>query len=318
MPRPEPPPPIAADRDRPRRSYPGHSSALVHLASGLGNIVLATPLLVALDELEFCVDVRLDADYPATIELLEGWSVVHAAEVGRAPQPTDRYSLVIPAIPPFYWARFRHLYRSCRNAADRPPDSLFALCEQSYYLEFAYRLGYPRSAHPCYRLPIGPRADMPVGAGTVVLAPGCKTGEMAAKRWPFFPELAERLEDVVVVGTRDDLPARPFPAHARLLIDRLTLRQTAQVAASAAVVVGNDSGLSHVAGAVGTPTLMLFGPTSHQVLGPLPPNVRVLRAGLACEPCWSGVRLGACEGKITCLGALSVDIVMRQLAELLP
>jgi hypothetical protein len=155
------------------------------------------------------------------------------------------------------------------------------------------------------------------GPGPLVLAPGCKTGEMAAKRWPFFPELAERLDDVALVGTRDDLPGRPFPAHVRLLVDRLTLRQTAQVLASAGVVVGNDSGLSHVAGAVGTPTLMLFGPTSHQILGTLPPNVRVLRAGLACEPCWSGARFGACAGQVTCLAGLSVDVVERQLSELL-
>src|SRR5207247_1585740 len=152
------------------------------------------------------------ADYPETIELFQNWSVIHAAEAGRTPQPIDQYDLVIPAVPPFYWTRFRHLYRNCPNAVHRPPDALFTACEQAYYLEFAYRLGYPRSAQPFYRLPIGPGKDLPVGSNTVVLAPGCKTGEMAAKRWPFFPELAERLDDVAVVGTRDDLPGRPFPA----------------------------------------------------------------------------------------------------------
>jgi ADP-heptose:LPS heptosyltransferase len=290
--------------------------ALVHLASGIGNVVLATPLLVALDELGFRVDVRLDADYPETVELLHGWSVIKAAAAGRTPEPIDRYSLVIPAVPPFYWVRFRHIYRNCQNAAHRPPDALFATCEQAYYLEFAYRLGYPRSAQPFYRLPIGPSKDLSVGSRTVILAPGCKTGEMAAKRWPFFPELAERLDDVAVVGTRDDLPDHPFPAHARLLVDRLTLRQTAQAVASAGAVVGNDSGLSHVAGAVGTPTLILFGPTSHQVLGALPPNVKLLRAGLPCEPCWSKARFGACTGQVTCLARLSVEEVARQLVRL--
>jgi ADP-heptose:LPS heptosyltransferase len=290
------------------------SPVLVHLSSGIGNIVLATPLLVALEQLGFRVDVRLDADYPETVELLQGWSLIHAVEVGRMPEPLDHYGLVIPAVPPFYWARFWRLYRNCPNALHRPPDALFAACEQSYYLEFAYRLGYPREARPFYCLPIGPSMELAVGASTVVLAPGCKTGEMAAKRWPFFPELAERLDDVVVVGTRDDTPSRAFPAHARLLVDRLTLRQTAQVLASAGAVVGNDAGLSHIAGAVGTPTLMLFGPTSDQALGRLPPNVRILRAGLACEPCWSGARFGACAGKVTCLAGLSVDLVERNLA----
>ena len=47
-----------------------------------------------------------------------------------------------------------------------------------------------------------------------------------------------------------------------------------------------DSGLSHVASAVGTPTVMTLGPTPHLTLGHSPPNVKVLRSGFDCEPCW--------------------------------
>ena len=53
-------------------------------------------------------------------------------------------------------------------------------------------------------------------------------------------------------------------------------------------MIGNDSGLFHMAAAIGTPTVRLFGPTSHLSLGQFSPNVQVLRAGLACEPCWFG------------------------------
>jgi ADP-heptose:LPS heptosyltransferase len=125
--------------------------------------------------------------------------------------------------------------------------------------------------------------------------------------------LAERFADVAVVGTRDDLPARRFPGHCRWFVDRLTLRETAEVLASAGVAVGNDSGLSHVAASTGTPTVMIFGPTDHAVLGPLPPNVRVLRRGLVCEPCWAGARLQACVGRVDCLAELSVDTVAREI-----
>ena len=57
-------------------------SCLVHLASGIGNIVLATPMLVALDELGFEIDVCLDADYAQTVDLLRPWSVVRSVSVG--------------------------------------------------------------------------------------------------------------------------------------------------------------------------------------------------------------------------------------------
>ena len=285
---------------------------LVHLASGVGNIVLATPLLIALSEMEFEVDVRLDADYPPTRELLESWSVVRA--VGAVtPRPARDYGYVAPAVPPFYWQRFAREYSGLRNRVARPPDALFYTDEQAFYLEFAHALGYPRDRRPFYRLPIAPGERFGVSACTLAIAPGCKTGEMAAKRWPHFPELAERFADVAIVGTRDDLPARPFPTHCRWFVDRLTLRQTAELLASAGVAVGNDSGLSHVAAATGTPTVMIFGPTDHRVLGMLPPNVRVLRSGLVCEPCWTGARLKACAGRVDCLAELSVDTVAREI-----
>ena len=293
-------------------------SVLVHLAAGIGDVVLATPLLVALNAIGYAVDVRLDADYPATVELLENWSIVRAVYVGsRTPRRLDEYSRVIPAIPPFYWRRFAHLYRRCPKALSRPADSLFATDEQAYYMAFARALGYRSDGSPSCQLPIGPSEEFGIGASTVVLAPGCKTGEMAAKRWPYFPELAERFENVAVVGTADDLPRRPFPSHTRNFVDRLSLRKTAELLASAGLVIGNDSGLSHIAGAVGTPSLLLFGPTSERVLGGIPNTTKVLRTGLRCEPCWTTARLKACQGRVDCLLSLSVDTVEASAREML-
>src|SRR5262249_1751031 len=151
---------------------------------------------------------------------------------------------------------------------------------------------------------------------TVVLAPGCKTGEMAAKRWPHFPRLAESFADVVVIGTPDDLrhfngAAMTFPDHVRSLVGNLALEQVARVLAAAGGVVANDSGLGHVAGAVGAPTILLFGPTPDLTLGRLPRNVTVLRAGLPCEPCWFSNRFARCAGTIDCLDRLAVEDVVK-------
>jgi len=219
--------------------------------------------------------------------------------------------------PPFYHPRFGRAIARRPNTLARPPDSLFYTNEQAFYLHFAYTLDYPADRHPRPSLPIAPSETRGVTSGTVVLAPGCKTGTMATKRWPYFPELAAELTNVVVVGTPDDLTRNDgapmnFPAHVRSLVGQLSLRETAEVMAAAGVVVGNDSGLSHVAAAVGTPTVMLFGPTSSKSLGPMPPNVKALRSGLPCEPCWFRNRFQACTGKIDCLAALSVDSVIRE------
>jgi ADP-heptose:LPS heptosyltransferase len=288
----------------------GAPAVLVHLASGVGNLVLATPLLIALADHGFAVDVRLDADYPQAIELFRDWSVIRKIALAAFPAHPARYAHVLPAVPPFYWFRFAALYRGRTQA--RPPDSLFYADEQAYYMMFAKALGCEGAA-PEYRLPIGPSERFGVSGRTVALAPGCKTGEMAAKRWPWFRELAARFDDVAVVGTRDDLGDAPFPDSCQWFVDRLSLRETAELLASAGLVVGNDSGLSHVAAAVGTPTLMLFGPTSETVLGPLPKHVKVLRAGLDCEPCWTSARLEACSRRVDCLRQLSVDRVEAEI-----
>lgn len=303
-------------------------TCLVHLASGVGNIVLATPLLVALDELGWVVDVCLDADYTQTIDLLRPWSIVrevHAHGVLTACRRA-RYNVVVPAVPPFYWPRFKAVYGGGLDVVEivhRPPDRLFADDEQGYYLEFARTLGYASERRPVPCLPIAPLAGDPrAGLDTVVLAPGCKTGTMAAKRWPHFAALAERFDDVALVGTTDDLrhhdgtPMR-FPPHVRSFVGVLTLRDTVELMASAGVVVANDSGLAHAAAAVGTPTVMLFGPTDHGCLGPLPPSARVLRAGLPCEPCWTRAPLAACTSRVDCLRALGVDAVERAARSLL-
>lgn len=291
---------------------------LVHLASGVGNIVFATPMLKALSRGGYIVDVIVEGDYAQTADLLRNWSAVRNV-YSRAIQPESEsgYEAVIPAVPPFYWGRYARHFRGQRKCVKRPPDDLFYRGEQDYYLAYARGLGCETSGASHYFLPIPPDGTWGVGARTLVLAPGCKTGEMAAKRWPYFVGLAERFDDVVVVGTGDDLvrydaTLMRFSGRVRSLVDRLTLRETASVLAAAGVVVANDSGLGHVAGAVGAPTILLFGPTPDRTLGQFPPNVSVLRAGLPCEPCWFGPRFRACESRIDCLSRISVERVARE------
>ena len=296
-------------------------TVLVHLASGIGNIVLATPLLVALNQMGFTSDLLLHSDYPQTADLLRDWSAVRAIYSTGAHVNVD-HDFIVPAIPPFYWRRFAHLYRDSPRLIRRPPAALFYQDEQEYYLAFARALGYPADLRPFYRLPIAPCDAFGVTWRTLVIAPGCKTGEMAAKRWPYFPQLAEAFDDVAVVGTADDLYRRDgtpfqFPSQARMFIDKLTLRETAELLAAAGAVVGNDSGLIHVAAAVGAQTLMIFGPTPHTTLGQLPPNAKIIRAGLECEPCWFGARFRECLGQINCLRQITAQTVERELSMLL-
>lgn len=96
------------------------------------------------------------------------------------------------------------------------------------------------------------------------------------KNWPIekFRRLAARLERIMPVhwcAGRDD-PPLPGALH----ID--DLYQLACWIAKARLFVGNDSGITHLAAAVGTPVLAVFGPTDPAVWRPRGNHVRVVKA----------------------------------------
>jgi heptosyltransferase-2 len=134
----------------------------------------------------------------------------------------------------------------------------------------------------------------------VVLAPGAVG---PAKRWPAaaYAALARRLLAeglaVWVVGGPAEKPLVQTivtGSDARDLTGT-DLREAILALAAASAAVSNDSGLVHVAAALGTPTIGIFGPTSPWHWAPLNPLAATIRANieLACRPCHKPVcRLG--------------------------
>ncbi|KRR23671.1 glycosyl transferase family 1 [Bradyrhizobium lablabi] len=133
-----------------------------------------------------------------------------------------------------------------------------------------------------------------LGSGpAVALAPG-SVG--ASKRWTYYPQAArlliERGLDVWVVGgpgekglAQDIVTATGGKARDLTGTD---LRNGILAVAAAGVAISNDSGLMHIAAAIGTPTMGIFGPTSPYLWAPLnglAATVVQTKAELACQPC---------------------------------
>jgi len=97
----------------------------------------------------------------------------------------------------------------------------------------------------------------------------------ARKNWPLekFKTLAQQLERVMPVSWCNGREDPPLENAVR--ID--DLYELACWLARARLYVGNDSGVTHLAAAVGTPVLALFGPTDPAVWAPRGPNVRIAR-----------------------------------------
>lgn len=124
----------------------------------------------------------------------------------------------------------------------------------------------------------------------VALAPGSVWG---TKRWPHYAQLAHALRELrpVVIGSRDDAgSAAEVLAAAPRAIDatgRLPLLGAAALIRRCRAVVTNDSLPLHLASAMDTPTVAIFGPTSPTFgFGPLASRrVVVEHPGLDCRPC---------------------------------
>jgi lipopolysaccharide heptosyltransferase II len=129
------------------------------------------------------------------------------------------------------------------------------------------------------------------GERLIALAPG---SVWATKRWPYYAELARALADsgrvVIVGGAGDHALAREIIAAVPSAVDatdKLSLLASADLIGRCAVIVTNDSAPLHLASAMGTPTVAIFGPTVPEFgFGPLAPTNAVLgHESLACRPC---------------------------------
>ena len=166
---------------------------------------------------------------------------------------------------------------------------------------------------------LGIRRDRPI----IIIQPGARYW---FKAWPHerFAELADRLASdygcqVLIGGTREEevLAQRIHEAAKSRPISmagQATLKQFAAIAKCAALFVGNDSGAMHIAAAVGTPLVALFGPSNPDEWGPCGDHVKVLYKGLDCRACFHPT----CErGELNCMKQLSVQEVCDAAVQLL-
>jgi heptosyltransferase-2 len=139
------------------------------------------------------------------------------------------------------------------------------------------------------------RLGLDRGRPAAALCPGAEYGP--SKRWParHFGELAQGLAargcQVWLIGSQKDREIaaeieRSAGGVCRNLCGDTTLAEAIDLMASAALVVSNDSGLMHVAAALGKPLIALYGSTSPEFTPPLSPTAQILKLDLPCSPCF--------------------------------
>jgi heptosyltransferase-2 len=200
------------------------------------------------------------------------------------------------------------------------------------YLHLARALGGDGDALP--RLAVS--ADAVRAADDLVAQHGVEAGDRwiavnpgsvygSAKRWPAerFAAAADALAirrgaKVVLVGSGRETAvlhavARAMRTPAVVPGGRMEIGMLPGLLRRARLLLTNDTGAMHVAAAVGTPVVAVFGPTDVEATGPLGPSCRTVREPVPCSPCL----LRECPIDHRCMLGITVEAVVRAAEELL-
>jgi len=155
--------------------------------------------------------------------------------------------------------------------------------------------------------------------GITILCPGAEFGP--AKRWPVkhFAALARHEvhvgREVWLIGSPAEVAVcrdieQQVPRGLVNLAGRTSLLDALDLISLAGRVICNDSGLMHVAAALGRKVIAVFGSTSPEFTPPLGVTAQVVRLDLACSPCFERV----CPlGHLRCLEELQPEQVIEVL-----
>jgi heptosyltransferase-2 len=197
------------------------------------------------------------------------------------------------------------------------------------YAQLAERPGSPPAPLPAVKLNVD-EANLIITLGRLglsrtrpvaALCPGAEFGP--SKRWPprHFAALAKKLaargRAVWLLGSPNDRElgeqiARLSEGAAVTLCGKTDLASAIDLLSIAEIVVTNDSGLMHLAAAVGRPVVALYGSSSPEHTPPLTERARIVRTGIECSPCFQR----ECPlGHHKCMEELEPERVLAEIAE---
>jgi heptosyltransferase-3 len=193
----------------------------------------------------------------------------------------------------------RHI-SACVHISTVPPDDVRQHVS-SFQMKQLRRRGIALSAPPCLDLP-RQSAEIDSGGRVITVHPGSGGRE---KRWGL-----QRFLDLITILAEEDLfrfflilgPAeedmlaecRAFVSEREIRAEVISgepLSYISAVLKESSLHVGNDSGITHLASALGRPVVAIFGRTDPAVWGPLGQNVMIMKPDRGCSECDGDVKV---------------------------
>ena len=309
-----------------------HKTVLVHLGSGMGNMLMATPMMEMLSQGGYKVDLCLQGQTPKVDTLFSRWPHVRNVSSDQTPFLDQKYDIYIYGFEvegePIHFKNFE-------NAIILHPMWDYSKgCGLHSEIELYSNLAkfIVPDVDTVSQTSCAPseRVFDDISENTCVLIPGGDK-KLILRKWTKYGELAKQIKNVAVVGLPSDLDhsnriifpkwckkifgktlnyqgrawhfARhfaerhdteiTFPAHVKNYIGKLSLEDTAALIKQAGYIIGNDCGVTNIAVALRKPVFVMLGPTSRRKIFPdFLKNVSIISENFDCQPCQENPKLG--------------------------
>lgn len=319
----------------PRTTTPATDPALVFFPGALGDFICFLPTLVALAKTAF-VDLYARGEFADLVPDSVRVRSIESYEINRLFVPDTASGEVLQR----FFARYASIYSWLGSGNQAFVRRLQALCgERAQIFPFdSAAVERHQSEYYLSCLGIACGENLPnvvvkpeamirssefwarhalAGRRVLIISPGSGARE---KNWPVqnFATVAEWWrsqggEPLVIMGPVEEERGRFEALLRRFTVARnLTLAELAAIIVRADIYLGNDSGVTHLAAALGIPTVALFGPSNLKKWRPRGRRVAILNHLLECAPC-AGTLMKTCAHR-SCLCALEPREVIRQLS----
>lgn len=265
------------------------NKVLLGITQGIGNVVMATPLMKALRTLNLDIDILEGGFKPNATDVLKNMNGVQIVTEEEAAKKI--YLLGLQTVWPRQGLeRFCAQTRMAGNIINAWRKGILAH-EVEMNMSLAYTLDYKGEIPPLYcnyNKMIDPGKEIRVGIHV------CRqyhhqfyANRALRKPLEIAAELLGAGYTPVIIGHKDCVPEQEkenYPIET-MFRDGLELADTAGVIKELDAMVNEDSGIMHVAAAMDTPQIAVFGPTSDIKNRPWSEKAAVIKQGLPCVPC---------------------------------